>query len=165
MPCRVTTHGSTCTMRHTCDHTRVHTRHAPYARVTSTHTSRVTARIGSDTNCNAPFPNMAKFYSARWVKHTLAPTPLTLSSSLCVKGLTRGLKCTWHLGLYIGETHSQLARWDNSPHSCHATHTWATSGLKFILVGPGCHGFVLVISIFCLWQIYFIFMMSICCLY
>ena len=49
------------------------------------------------------------------------------------------LKCTWHLGLYVGETHTQLARWDNSPHSRHATHTRATSGLKFILIGPGCH--------------------------
>ena len=56
---------STGTYAMLCDHTRVHTRHMPYACVTSTHTSRVTARVGSDTNCNAPVPNMAKFYSAR----------------------------------------------------------------------------------------------------
>jgi hypothetical protein len=53
------------------------------------------------------------------------------------KRVNPGFKCTWHLGLYVGETHFQLARWDNSPPTCHATHTWTTSGLKFILFWAG----------------------------
>jgi len=97
-----------------CDHTRIHTRHMS-ASLERTRTCKREGRLTPIVT--PPVPNMAKFY-ARWVKHAPTPTPLTLLSSLRVKELTRRLKCTWHLDLYIGET---------------------TSGLKFILVGPVCH--------------------------
>ena len=74
---------------------------------------------GINISLHVPSPRVSKVIvtpqSQIWLSSTrtlsktrTCTTPFTLSSSLCVKGLTRGLTCTWHLGLYVGETQSQL---------------------------------------------------------
>ena len=90
-----------------CDHTRVHTRHMPasLARIRP-----VLPRGSALILIVTPRSQIFLILLCTLSKTRTRTNPAYIFVLASRKRLSWELKCTWHLGLYISETHSQLVR-------------------------------------------------------